>query len=67
MDKYKKILACEDLQKIGEWNGYEVYEPVYNEIVAIGLPQYILKNDKEIRLSDYHESFTLLDKFEEVY
>ena len=50
--KYKKSIP---------WKGYEVYEPVYNETMYIGLPLVILAKDDEVRISTDEESREYLD------
>lgn len=50
--KYKKSIS---------WKGYEVYEPVYDEPVYIGLPLVILAKGDEVRISTDEESLEYLD------
>lgn len=59
-------LACRDLHGDGvkytnHWNGYEVWEPIYNEPVFISYcPFVILVKDGKARLSTHEESFAYL-------
>lgn len=49
---------------IGEWNGYAVYDPVFNddEPHFIGIPQYILIKGSEARWTESDkESFAIMD------
>lgn len=58
-----KRLACKELagdgvEHIDNWNGYEVWEPIYNEPVFISYcPFVILVKDGKARLSTHEESF----------
>ena len=46
--------------KKGEWNGYEVYEPVYRENIYIGLPLVVLVKDGKARVSTGEEALDYL-------
>ena len=50
--KYKKSIP---------WKGYEVYEPVYDAPVYIGLPLVILAKGDEVRIGTVEESREYLD------
>ena len=51
-----------DTYKLGkDWNGYKVYEPVYNTTVYIGFPLVVLVKDGKVRLSTNEESIKYLD------
>lgn len=51
----------------GKWNGYQVFSPYFSDnsfIHCIGSPRYILKNDNELRWTNYQEGIILLhEKF----
>ncbi|MCK9479196.1 MAG: hypothetical protein M0R40_06805 [Firmicutes bacterium] len=53
-------------KSLGKWNGYDIYEPIYNEdgVSFIGVPLLILVQDKEIRMSTVDEAFEHLDSLE---
>lgn len=42
------------------WKGYEVYEPVYDDDVCMGLPYVILAKDDEVRISTDDEALEYL-------
>lgn len=48
-------------EKIGEWKGYEVYEPFFDGdgVSFIGLPTVILIDGEKIRLSTTEESLEI--------
>ena len=54
-------LGTTDAEKAPDFNGYEVYKPVYREDVAIGLPLIVLKKGDEVRISTPDEAFAFLD------
>lgn len=59
--KYAKENGYEDVEAAGKWNGYEVYYPIYSEVVAyVGLPYAILVKGNEIRMTDEKESFEVM-------
>lgn len=65
MDEYIQELV-EDLgaksyKKGIDWNGYNVYIPVYEGNPIIGLPYVILEKGEEIRVSTPDESLAYLD------
>ena len=65
MDEYIQELI-EDLgaksyKKGCDWNGYNVYIPVYEGNPIIGLPYVILEKGEEIRISTTDESLAYLD------
>lgn len=53
------------IERRPDWQGYEVYEPVYDEAngqsLVIGLPYVILVKGETIRLSTPDESLERLD------
>lgn len=44
-----------------DWNGYEVYEPVYKEFAYTGLPLVVLVKDDEVKLSSPDEAISYLN------
>ena len=62
---YAREEGYDSITKLGEWNGYIVYDPSFagNETVYAGYPLVILVKDKEIRLSEEEECFEILDFF----
>jgi hypothetical protein len=56
----------DDAVCVGIWNGYEVYEPIFNddEEHFIGFPQFIIAKNGEIRWTrDDKESMEIMDSF----
>ncbi len=53
-------------RKLPDWNGYEVYEPVYPEMVCVGLPFVFLVKDGKVRASDPKETFAYRDYQDEL-
>lgn len=49
------------LKKGYNWNGYEVWEEVYDKPATVGYPLVILVKDDEIRESTLDESLEYLD------
>ena len=50
---------------IGDWNGYAVYEPIFNDNKShcVGFPSFILANDKGLRWTyDWEESRAIMHK-----
>ena len=54
-------LCATKYEKSIPWKGYEVYEPVYDAPVYIGLPLVILAKGDEVRISTDEESREYLD------
>lgn len=64
-DKLKEIavaLGAKEMKKTYDWNGYNVYEAVYNfsESTTIGYPDYALVKGEEVRLADIDEVFEIM-------
>lgn len=53
-------------RKLPDWKGYEVYEPVYPEMVYVGLPFVFLVKDGKVRASDPQETFAYRDYQDEL-
>lgn len=56
-----KKLGTTDAERAPDFNGYEVFKPVYRQDVAIGLPLIVLKKGDEVRISTPDEAFAFLD------
>lgn len=69
MNEELKVLLYDELgadyYKQGEWNGYTVYEPVYNQDCYIGFPLVVLEKDGEVRLSTNEEALEYLQYSEQ--
>jgi hypothetical protein len=55
----------DDVKYLGKWNGYDVYEPTFNddEEHCIGIPQFLLAKGKILRWTkNQDESFAIVDK-----
>ena len=54
------------VEKLEQWNGYEVYEPIMdeNEISDIGQPLLILVKENTIRMSTEEEAFQQMEDAE---
>ena len=53
-------------RRLPDWKGYEVYEPVYPEMVYVGLPFVFLVKDGKVRASDPQETFDYRDYQDEL-
>lgn len=61
-----KASIYHDAEYLGTWNGYEVFEPVFNddEVHYIGFPQFILCKDGTARWTQTRqESIKILSIF----
>lgn len=73
MDKTKIKKAMElakssiydGVQHLGKWNGYEVFDPIFDddEPRFIGLPQFILEKDNKFRWSQGDEWQEIMEQF----
>jgi hypothetical protein len=55
----------DDVKYLGKWNGYDVYEPTFNddEDHFIGIPQFLLAKGKILRWTKTNdESFAIMDR-----
>jgi hypothetical protein len=55
----------DNVEYLGKWNGYDVYEPTFNddEQHCIGIPQFILAKGNKLRWTkNQDESFSILDE-----
>ena len=53
--KIVKQMSADDVEYKGTWNGYYVFDIIYNEHVIVGYPLVILANTDEMRLSTREE------------
>ena len=66
MDILRKIkdLALSDgfdrVERLGEWEGYDLFLADTDEPCAIGLPQYILSAGKEARWASVDETMRIM-------
>lgn len=56
----KKKLFANRLKKGESWNGFEVYQPVYDKNHVGGFPKIVLVKDGVVRISSYEECFEYL-------
>lgn len=61
--KYAKYHGYNSVVEKGEWDGYTVYEMVLSakKTLYVGIPQYILDDGKELRISEPKEAFDILE------
>lgn len=60
IQSFMEELNTSKYKKGRPWKGYEVYEPVYDEDVCIGLPYVILAKDDKVRISTDDEALDYL-------
>lgn len=55
----------DDAKYIGKWQGFEVYEPLFNddEVHYTGMPLYILKKGDVVRWNTINETRPLMSVF----
>ncbi len=60
--KMARNLGYHDAVRRGTWNGFEVVEPVFtdDEMHIIGLPQYILYKDGELKWTKGMEGLKIM-------
>ena len=65
--KFAKKQGYSSVKELKPWNGYKVYEPVFDDdsIAFIGLPLVILVKGQKIRLSTPDEALKMIDEMEE--
>ena len=63
--KMAKASIYDGAEYIGEWNGYVVYEPIFDddEPHYIGFPEFILEKSGEFRWTKDDEWSDILDHF----
>ena len=57
----RRKLFADSLKKVKDWNGYEVYEPIYKKDFIGGFPRIVLAKDGEVRLSTNDECFAYME------
>ena len=65
IDKVKQFAIKQgynDIKKLENWNGYEVYEPIMGEDAIIGIPLVIMVKGNNIRMSSIEEAFRYMDR-----
>ena len=71
MDKQIKIeieevmeeLFADDYKRGKDWNGYEVYEPLYKKPISLGPPLVVFVKNNEVRMSTPEEVLHTLNLF----
>lgn len=69
IDKARQLAQSsiyDNVELLGDWNGYRVYEPTFNDDAprCIGFPQFILNKGTEFRWTrDFEESNEIMRKF----
>lgn len=61
---FVKETGYETIEKIGDYKGWCVYDPIYRttgDIAYIGLPSFIGVKDNEIRWFDSEEAFEIMN------
>lgn len=64
--KFARKSIFNTVMRLGEWNGYEVWEPGFDddEPRFIGFPQFILVKGDSIRWTkDWEESQAIMNRF----
>ena len=54
-------LAADSYKKGEDWQGYQVYEPIYKNAPKIGYPLVVLVKDDEVMVSTEDEAFDYLE------
>ena len=62
---FAKSNGYDNAKYLGEWQGYKVYEPTFNDDKThyVGYPLSILQKDDKIRFTTEQECFAVLDFF----
>ena len=53
-------LFADSYKRGTDWNGYEVYEPVYKKEITLGPPLVVFVKNGEAKISSPEESFDYL-------
>lgn len=61
LDEAMEALGADSCKRGKDWNGYEVYIPVYGNGGYVGLPLVVLVKDGDVRISTEEEAFEYLD------
>lgn len=58
---FAKKNQIDRIERADDWNGYEIYVPVYDGECCVGLPYVIMVNGDVIRMSTPEESLQRID------
>ena len=62
LNEAMEALGADSCKRGKNWNGYEVYIPVYvNGGYVVGLPLVVLVKDGDVRISTEEEAYEYLD------
>ena len=61
--KLAKEIGLDKVEEIGSWKGYEVLVATSDQIRCLGLPQYILQQEKNARWATPEETLELMSIF----
>lgn len=61
LEKLKKLIYADTFKKGKEWNGFNVYVPIFKNDSATGFPFVVLEKGDVLRRSTQKESFDYLD------
>ena len=59
MRKIKQLAESEGFDRVvslGQWNGWDLHVADMDEECSVGLPQYILSSEKDVRWASYEET-----------
>ena len=62
--EFAKKQGYDSAKQLDDWNGYEVYEPLFDgeEVAFVGLPLLILVKGDKIRMSTEDEAFKQIEE-----
>ena len=66
IEAFAKSQGYDKIEKIGWWNGFDVYAPVYDEPTSVGLPHAVLVKGDSIRMTTDNEAFEVLNALSDV-
>ena len=64
---FAKKKGFDAVGEVGSWKGFKVYEAYFdegNEASVIGLPQYVLEKDSDLRFCEPEETFDIMDSID---
>lgn len=65
--KFAKEHGYQSAKPRGRWNDYNIFEMILSDdhdSLHVGIPQFILDDGKELRISEYTEAFEILDRLD---
>ena len=65
-EKIKRLAKSEDfpvVTHLGDWDGFDVFLADTEEECCIGLPQYILSKDSDVRWASPAETSKIMSRF----